>query len=217
MKSAGLHFQLLQNSVDVLTPMALSMEKMNIIERSFRYEMCCSLVKVFDWYSHQGPAIAQRFMLMHRRHGYSYLEKEAPQFAELVDHIVQYVYSRIVTKFEPVDGQPTKIQNKRSKFTNNRPLLPPVFGPNLHGNNVSSLPANLYGLIMATKERAQGTRIKLPIIADAQVQHNPDALYAASAWCLQELWSKEIIIPKLCQMDRFHSGGRTTVFDDTLI
>lgn len=210
MKSSGLQFQLLQNSVEVLTPMAINLEKLNIIRSSFRFEMCYSLVKVFEWYTHLGPSIAHHLMLMHRQHGYSFLIKEAPQFAKLVDHVIQYVYQCIVAKFGTVNDLPQRNQKRRSKYANDQPLSSPSFGLNLDPSKIPLVPADLYELIKTTSQ----TTVKLPKIVEYQIQHNTDALYSASAWCLQELWSKEVIIPKLREMDKVQSGGKTSQFDD---
>ena len=48
MLAHAIQFQLVQNVTEVFSEMEASMQKMNIIKYSFRYETCCSLVNVFE-------------------------------------------------------------------------------------------------------------------------------------------------------------------------
>ena len=78
--------------------MESDVQKIKVIKCSFRYEICCALVRVFEWYSDIGPTTSQTLMQIHQTHGYLFLLKEAPQFAKVVDHIIQYVYRLSVIK-----------------------------------------------------------------------------------------------------------------------
>ena len=60
-----IQFQLVQNVTQVFPEMKASVQKINIIKRLFRYETCCSLVKVFEWYSEIGPTTTESLMLIH--------------------------------------------------------------------------------------------------------------------------------------------------------
>ena len=99
MLAPAIQFQLLQNVTEVMPEMESNVQKVQVIKRSFRYEICCDLVKVFEWYTDIGPTISQTLMQIHRTHGYPFLLKEAPQFAKLVDHIIQYIYRLSVIKY----------------------------------------------------------------------------------------------------------------------
>ena len=111
MLAPAIHFQIIQNVTDVAPVMESNVQKIQIIKRSFRYEICCDLVKIFEWYSDIGPTTTQTLMQIHRTHGYVYLLKEAPQFAKLVDHIVQYVYRLSTIKY----NETGKLAGKRNK------------------------------------------------------------------------------------------------------
>ena len=210
MLAHAIQFQLVQNVTEVIPEMETSVQKMNIIKRSFRYETCCALVKVFEWYSDVGPTTSESLMLIHRTHGYNYLLKEAPQFAKLVDHIIQYVYCLSVLKYK----EPGKSVSKRNKKTISQvkqTVYEPDFGIVLEPNieKLSSVPADFYGLRSSNSKAS----IKLPPIKEKDLGYGSDALYSAASYCLQELWSAEIIIPKLRKLDESLSGGKTKNFD----
>ena len=65
MLAHAIQFQLVQNLTEVIPEMETSVQKMNIIKRTFRYETCCALVKVFEWYSDVGPTTSESLMLIH--------------------------------------------------------------------------------------------------------------------------------------------------------
>ena len=204
------HFQLVQNVTEVIPEMETSVPKMNIIKRSFRYETCCALVKVFEWYSDVGPTTSESLMLIHRTHGYKYLLKEAPQFAKLVNHIIQYIYHLSVLKYkEP--GKSVSKKNKKTISQVKQTIYEPDFGIVLEPDieKLSSVPADFYGL-RSSKSKAS---IKLPPIKEKYLGYGSDALYSAASYCLQELWSAETIIPKLRKLDESLSGGKTKNFN----
>jgi hypothetical protein len=210
MLAHAIQFQLVQNMTEVIPEMEASVQKMNIIKRSFRYETCCALVKVFEWYSDVGPTTSETLMLIHRTHGYKFLLKEAPQFAKLVDHIIQYVYRLTIHKY----NEPGTSVSKRSKKTISQAKLTvyrPDFGLVLEEDieRLSRVPANFYGLRILTSQ----SQVKLPTIKEKDLDYGSDALYSAASYCLQELWSAEIIIPKLRKLDETLSGGKTKNFD----
>ena len=210
MLAHAIQFQLVQNVTEVIPEMETSVQKMNIIKRSFRYETCCALVKVFEWYSDDGPTTSETLMIIHRERGYQHLLKEAPQFAKLVDHIIQYIYHLTVLKYK----EPRKSVSKRKKKTISQvkqTVYEPDFGLVLEPDieRLSSVPADFYGLRNSNSK----TFIKLPPIKDKDLGYGSDALYSAASYCLQELWSSELIIPKLRKLDESLSGGNITNFD----
>jgi hypothetical protein len=206
----AIQFQLVQNMTEVIPEMETSVQKMNIIKRSFRYETCCALVKIFEWYSDVGPATSQTLMLIHRTHGYNFLLKEVPQFAKLVDHIIQYIYRLSILKY---DKPATSLSKKNKKTISQvKPIVyRPDFGIVLEQDieQMSRIPADFYGLRNSTSQAP----VKLPPIKEKDLGYESDALYSAASYCLQELWSAEIIIPKLRKLDETLSGGKTNNFD----
>jgi hypothetical protein len=210
MLAPAIQFQLVQNVAEVIPEMETGVQKMKIIKRSFRYETCCALVKVFEWYSDVGPTTSETLMQIHRAHGYQSLLKDAPQFAKLVDHIIQYVYHLSVLKYkEP--GISAGKRNKKTVSLVNQTVYQPDFGLVLEQDieRLSRVPANFYGLRNSTSQAL----VKLPHIKDKDLGYGSDALYSAASYCLQELWSAEIIIPKLRKLDESLSGGKTKNFD----
>ena len=210
MLAHAIQFQLLQNMTEVIPEMEASIQKMNIIKRSFCYETCCALVKVFEWYSDVGPTTSETLMLIHRTHGYEFLLKEAPQFAKLVDHIIQYVYRLTIHKY----NEPGTSVSKRKKKTISQVKLTVYqldFGLVLAADieRLSRIPANFYGLRNSTSQLP----VKLPHIKEKDLGYGSDALYSAASYCLQELWYAEIIIPKLRKLDETLSGGKMKNFD----
>ena len=140
-------FQLVQKMTEVIPEMETSIQKLNIIKHSFHYETCCALVKVFEWYSDVGPSTSETLMMIHQTHGYEFLLKEAPQFAQLVDHIIQYVYCLSIIKY----NEPAISVSKRNKKTISQVkqmVYQPNFGTVLEQNieRLSCIPANFYGL-----------------------------------------------------------------------
>ena len=55
------------------------------------HSMCRSLIVVFDWYTSTGREFAQWLLQIHQQGGYKALKLQSPPFADIVDHIVQYV------------------------------------------------------------------------------------------------------------------------------
>jgi hypothetical protein len=205
-----IQFQLVQNVAEVFPEMEASVQKINIIKRSFRYETCCSLVKVFEWYSEIGPTTTESLMLIHRTRGYEILLQEAPQFAKLVDHIIQYVYRLALQKFKEPRVSVSK-KNKKTLSQVELTVYQPDFGLVLGEDmeRLSRVPANFYGLRNSTSQQP----VKLPPIKEKDLGYGSDSLYSAASYCLQELWSAEIIIPKLRKLDESLSGGKTKNFD----
>jgi len=209
---------MLQDAVEILSTMNVEMQKIDVIKRAFRYETCLSLVKVFEWYCYIGPATTQHLMRIHRAHGYEGLHKEAPQFAKLVDHIVQYIQALCDKKEKSYPAR----KKRKSKLqiapieTPTSDLIEDVGSSSMSMNDIFFIPGDLYRLRTTTKA---GSQIKLPQIKDSLLKPDADALYAASEYCLQELFSKELIIPKLRSIDCSLSGlgGKISNFTDPLV
>ena len=149
-------------------------------------------------------------MLIHRNHGYEYLLKEAPQFAKLVDHIIQYVYHLSTLKYNE-SGTSLSKKNKKTISLVTQTVYQPDFGIVLEQDieKLSRVPTDFYGVRIPASQAS----IKLPPINKKDLGYGSDSLYSAASYCLQELWSAKIIIPKLRKLDESLSGGKTKNFD----
>ena len=158
MLAPAIQFQLLQNVTEFIPQMEVGVQKMNIIKHSFRYETCCALVKVFEWYSDVGPSTSETLMQIHRTHGYLFLNKEAPQFSKLVDHIVQYIYCLSLLKYNEPSTSVAK-KNKKAISLKKQTVYQPDFGLVLEQDpdRISCIPANFYDLRNSTSVRLQST------------------------------------------------------------
>jgi hypothetical protein len=149
--------------------------------------------------------MANRMMEIHQKDGYSELMKQAPLFAQLVDHIVQHAYN---------EQQEHKVPAKKKSrpLTRNPPTAkPPSFGP--HRSILSQVPSNLYGL-WPTKS-GQKT-INLPPLTNFKTGRAE--LYERSSQCLQDLWSKHLILPQLKAInDAVSSGGQLLCGDEHVL
>ena len=113
-------------------------------------------------------------MQIHRTHGYLFLLKEAPQFAKLVDHIIQYVYRLSVNKYK----EPGVSAGKKKTIS----LAKPDFGPVLQQDieRLSRIPANFYGLRNTTSQ----VLVKLPPIKDKDLGHSEND----DVWTMKDEW-----------------------------
>jgi len=89
--SGGILFQRLIHSTKALPLLVAEMQKVKILHRALQWEMCRSLIVVFDWYTSTGPELSQWLLQIHRHGGYEDLKMQSPPFADLVDHVIQYV------------------------------------------------------------------------------------------------------------------------------
>ena len=184
----------LQHSVNVLPELAATIRQLRVLERAQRWEMCRSLMIIFHWYANAGPEMANRMMEIHQQDGYLELMKQAPFFAPLVDHIVQHAYNE-----QQEHKVPAKKKSRPS--TRNPPTAkPPSFGP--HRSILNQVPSNLYGL-QPTKSDQKA--ITLPSLTN--FKPGRAELYNRSSQCLQDLWSKHLILPQLKSIDDAVSSG----------
>lgn len=140
-------------------------------------------------------------MLIHRASGIQGLHKDAPQFANLVDHIVRHVGI---------------LQNlkKSASAKSKKSILPDLTTLPPQESDLSTIPADLYGLWALSKGASV---VKLPIIKNSLLKPGVDGLYAASEFCLQELLSKQVIFPKLKVIDQNLVTSRTSSFNDVIV
>jgi len=89
--SGGILFQRLIHLTKALPLLVAEMQKVKILHHALQWEMCRSLIVVFDWYTSTGPELSQRLLQIHRHGGYKDLKMQLLPFADLVDHVIQYV------------------------------------------------------------------------------------------------------------------------------
>lgn len=232
--SGGVLFHRLLHSVEILPTFAADLRKLGIINRGMLWEMCRSLVVVYHWYLEDGPATATWLLHIHRHYGYAGLKGKAPFFADLVDHVVQYMLRQqtIHTSQSKADGAKRKAALRRrtgkapknaewetgddhdddsgparKPYTRqNEPTeTTPLVGPSVQ--DVEQIPWTLYGM------REGDSSKTISFTTKYKVQKGLDELYSKCIICLQELWSHHLIIPQLKPIDKQFNGNRRNYSD----
>jgi hypothetical protein len=83
----------MMHSICILPSLAFDSQKLAVILRAQNWEICRSLMVVFNWCRDEGPTTAKHLLDVYCTKGYDGLKKESPHLAEFVNHIVWYVYS----------------------------------------------------------------------------------------------------------------------------
>jgi hypothetical protein len=139
---AHVRFQLLDGALKTLVPMHSEIKKMAVIRSAFLHEICGTLITIFEWYSFMGPAIAEFLFQVHLNGGYEALQSQAPEFADLADHIVQFVIS-----CRPVETDSNQRKRRKKKIhISEGPHLHERLGPSRAENGLSSVSSDFYGL-----------------------------------------------------------------------
>lgn len=210
---AGIHLYRLLHSVQILPSLVLDSQKLAVILSAQHWEMCRSLMVVFDWCRDAGPSTAKRVLDIHRTQGYAELKTQSPMLADLVDHIVWYV--REEQEAWIMDKKKQKSQKRRkgiiASYTDSRAQEPaegcPNFGP--RPPQLKELPQDLYGL--CSNKTAKQT-IKLPELRTFGGGY--DELYSRSNAVIQDIWTAQLIIPSLKPIDKMFSSTRRKTADD---
>ena len=217
---AGIFLYRLLHSVQILPSLVFDSRKLDVILSVQHWEMCRSLMVLFNWYRDVGPKTVECVLNIHRTKGYNHLKKDSPMLADFVDHIVWYVHeeqaARLMEKREIKSKKRSKglktpsaaAQLKKSATmtdTSNfgiRPIDP------------RKLPYDLYGLRPTTKGH---DRVIL-------LQHlrafsgGRDELYTRSKRILHEVWTSQLIVPSLRPIDKtFSSIRRSTAADEDIL
>lgn len=82
----------MQSSVAILPVLDRQQHKLDLIGRGFQREMCRGLVIVYEWFTFTAPWLCEHLMHLHRTVGFQGMTASVQYFADLVDHIVQYMY-----------------------------------------------------------------------------------------------------------------------------
>ena len=173
---------------------------MAAIRGAFLHEVCCSLVVIFEWYSFIGPAMANFLFQIHSDGGYNALLSKIPEFANLIDHIVQFVIHH--RKEKTSKGQQKTLRKKiKLSIEQEDSRLQERLGPSRAIEEISSIPFDFYGLRELTKPTSGF--LKIPNPKGAKILPGDKALYAACNETFQELVAMHIILPKLRVIDDF--------------
>ena len=212
----SLQFSLLNHSLDGLVSMNTRIEKLKIIQRAFQKEICHSLIKIFEWYCFTGPTAADFLVGLHKKKGYDGLLEAAPQFARLVDHIIQYVHYQ----FHQKASAPSRLQPKRRrvvKATETYSLNGICFGPLVADEEIGRIPEDLYGLCPMQANRP-AKLVAIPVIKPNALvlRKMTESIYQASSTCLQQLWSQLVVIPKARLVDLEVISRGTSNTDDAI-
>ena len=212
----GIYLYRIQHSVDVLPGLALDSQKLTIILKAQYWEMCRSLMMVFDWYRCTGFETASCLLEVHRSRGYSELKKQNSSLADFVDHILWYVHN----EREAWDKAQKEAKNaKRRKTARAGPSVKPVaslsgellkFG--IPPSDSRNLPWDLYG-IRPQKKNAKPIRLSALQSFQRDDYWGLDELYAKANDVMMTIWTKELIIPWLKTPDSVFGGGAETSVD----
>jgi hypothetical protein len=204
---AGILLYRLLHSVQILPSLVSDSQKLAVILCAQHWEMCRSLMVVFNWYRDAGPKTAEHVLEVHRTKGYDRLKEQSPMLADLVDHVVWYVYEE---QEAWLVNKRAKKSQKRSRGINESHIVPrpedptvehPKFGT--RPSDPRKLPYDLYGL---RPTKAHERMITLSCLR--AFSGGCDELYARSEALLQEIWTAELIIPSLKPIDRTFSSTR---------
>lgn len=219
--TAIIKFSLMQKSMVVLPKINSALHKLDIIERGFQQELCRSLVSIYDWYSTTAPLLSGLLISGYQSGGFDELQKKSSPLTQLVDHTVQYVYARVVEmRNQRKPAQRPRLGEGHEIMVTFNNLPQSHFHLQLPTESLDRVPSNLYGLVESPKSRGF---IKLPLVAKGRLTIVNDpmlALTTASAACLEELWSKEIVMPAISSLEShsaFTSSNSLSILRDRAI
>ena len=189
-----IQFRIMQKITSTLPALHMYRQKEGIIMRAINREVCRSLVILVDWILDVEPKLIQRLLHVHRFHGFLGLQKEAPAFAQLVDHVVQYVHFSILSHVK-------KPSSKSMSYSNPSP----GFGPPFQSTKV---PKDMYGLWSCKPSPSSCLTLDSVKLPKNSRNVTISDLYDHSAKILSGLWTTNIIIPQLRSIDHEHSKGK---------
>ncbi|KAF5323192.1 hypothetical protein D9619_013757 [Psilocybe cf. subviscida] len=208
-----IQFGLMQRMMSVLPRINSSLHQLDVVERGFQQELCRALISIYNWYTTTGPLLSQHLLSYYQSSGFEELKTKSSPLAHLVDHVVQYTHSRIVEMRNEQEMQPKKGRKrlgKKHKIMVAFNQLPQSrFYQKIAAESLNHVPGNLYGLLESPKVREY---VKLPLIARGRlpIVYDPmSALVSASAACLEELWSREIVMPAIKSLES-HSAFKSS-------
>lgn len=206
------------HSICILPSLASDSQKLALILRAQNWEMCRSLMVVFNWCRDDGPTTAKHLLDVYRTRGYDQLKKESPLLADFVNHIVWYVYME--QKGSLKEKRESRSRKRSKNINGSYTIQPPQnseeetsnFGP--YPDNVTDLPNNLYGLSPSAKTLSkQAIKLSQAVLTQKKIGGGINELYARSSELLQKIWINELIIPSLKPIDNILSTTRCSTKD----
>ncbi|KAJ7704838.1 hypothetical protein B0H17DRAFT_1301745, partial [Mycena rosella] len=195
--------------------------KTAILDRSLRWEIARSHLLIYSWYRDTGPQLAKTLMDLHRTDyetpygGYPAVHRSHPAFSGLVHHIVSYVASEAArnhaakkAKLRPTNSIPRN-RNKLSVPANPHSPL------QIELAKLPFLPYDLRGLRDAPSSSTRHIPITMP--RSNVALKSIEAIYSCSSAIIQDIWSKELILPPLVSMDKGLAGGHQKPDDLNLV
>ena len=185
----------LSSSLALLPSLREETRKLQVLTRAYQWETCRSMLTLYDWLAHTGPALAKALFDTHRHNGLSGVKKLFPGFENLVDHIVTYLQHLR-------DAIHSKKASKRPRSSENQPSLndenqPPAW------REYCEVPSDLFGLCQSTSK----TAVKLPEFK--AISPSDDSLYKKAQQCFLKIWDVSQIAPNLVEIDKHFNGPRT--------
>lgn len=212
----GILLYRLLHSVRVIPGLVSDSEKLSVILKAQRWEMCRSLMMVFNWYRDAGPRTVKCILNIHRTLGHDRLKQQSLLLADFVNHIVWHVYQEQKSWLET---KKREISKRRKIGTRGIPLeeddVQPAevdvpysnFGP--CPSTLRYLPRDLYGICpTSTRDKP----IELPSMRT--FKGGLDELYARTSAVIQMIWTDQLIIPSLKPIDTAFSGPRRQTTDN---
>lgn len=134
-------------AVSAIPDMETGLARLEVIRRGLYWEIARSHLVLYAWYKETGPALARTLLGIHESQGIEGLKKSHPAFADLVDHIVQYVTSVAHAQREKKNAKRRKLDSKArarkglklSTSSASSPPLTPLA-------DLRKLPSDLHGL-----------------------------------------------------------------------
>lgn len=217
---AGIMLYRLLHAVQILPSLVSDSRKLAVILSVQHWEMCRSMMVIFNWYNEAGPATAEHLFDTYRIKGYNWLKIQSPLLVDLVNHIIWHVYEEKKAWLKNRKERKSKKRHKRTGIDDlndnqQQEEIPEEcsnFGP--RPSNLRELPQNLYGLC---PNKTTKRPIKLHQLTSFRTG-GLDEIYAKSKDILQQVWTTELIMPSLIPIDTtFTSARRNTTSDKDVL
>ncbi|KIM76533.1 hypothetical protein PILCRDRAFT_12761 [Piloderma croceum F 1598] len=188
--NAQMTVKCLAGALTLLPALHIETCKMQIMTRAFQWEMCRSLLTVYDWLSSSGPELARSLFATHSRNGMSGVAKSYPGFEQLVEHI--YSYLRHLRDALSVE-KPSKRTKGPSNNTDGSPLW----------QQLQTVPSDLFGL-----RRSAAKTSSAKLLYFSTIGKSNEALYSKAQKCFLHIWEATQIYPQLIAIDKHFNGPR---------
>jgi hypothetical protein len=111
--AADLFLYWLLHSVQILPSLVSSSQKLATLLNAQHWEMCWSLMVVFNWYCDTGLRTVKSVLSIHCEKGYKQLKSQSPMLADFIDHI-WFVYHEQKSWLE---GKKVDMQKRQKRNT----------------------------------------------------------------------------------------------------